>query len=549
MFAGGPRRRLRAKTTVADVGVAIASVAVAMSGNHDVWQPAFLDEQDLTEEEKQKRKAVYLVTLPHPRNGVSNTSGLASPGEFDRKAVVQLFLDVFANPVHVDAASSSRQGTKLRLEKMVVFRELHAVDESGVRHPHYHVALQASESFRFAPYKRALRVRYKLASHWSCTHEGYWSAVRYGYFPSPPKKSQADLDEAYEPWMREGQHPALFDAAQEPNTAPALKRRRETAVLSASAQGNAEPKASEIDLYPIIVRHNIRNTPDDPWAAKRLIALLKAQASPALFNMAFRIRQKLPSLIDDVWTWETVEEDLAVLGQSRLDRLAAVASSPCICRGQWQQCANYVFQANNIPAAEFCHDLYRALGYGRHESIPVMTLVGKTGGEGKSFLLAPLRTVFGREFVQESPQRGSFALLGLETKRVAILDEWEFNRTEPIPLSVQLLWFEGKPFLISRPQTSYIGHLLYQGSAPVFITTKAVHMHPYVEAAEAALAAGSMCEETMLLRRLKLYHFCEKLPLPEGVVVPTCGACFAQMVLQYASAYSSTYSFGGSAGT
>ena len=317
--------------------------------------------------------------------------------------------------------------------------------------------------------------------------------------------------------------------------------------MSASAQGTAEPKASEIDLYPLIVRHNIRNTPDDPWASKRLIALLKSQASPALFNMAFRIRHKLSSLIDDVWTWETVEDDLAVLGQSRVDRLAEAARSPCLCQGRWLECANYVFQANKIPAAEFCYDVYRALAYGRHESTPVMTLVGKRSGEGKSFLFSPLRTIFAKEYIQESPQRGSFALLGLETKRVAILDEWEFNRVEPIPFAVQLLWLEGKPFPINRPQTTYVGHLLYQGSAPIFITAKATNLEPYVQAAQAAEEAGSMCDETMLLRRLKMYHFCEKLPLPVGVVVPTCGTCFAQMVLQYASAYNSAHGFGGSA--
>ena len=261
--------------------------------------------------------------------------------------------------------------------------------------------------------------------------------------------------------------------------------------------------------------------------------------------MAFRNRNKLSSLIDDVWSWETVEEDLALLGQSRLDRLASAASSPCVCQGQWRQCAEYVLQANRINGPELCYDIYRSLAYGRHESVPVVTLSGKQGGEGKSFLVAPLREIYGREYVQECPQKGSFALLGLETKRVAVLDEWEFDRVDPVSFSIQLLWFEGKPFPISRPQSNFVGHLLYQGTAPIFITTKDKHLAPYLEAADAAVRTGSVCDESMLVRRLKVYHFSEKLPMPPGVVVPNCGACFAQMVVQYASFRNSQYSEGG----
>ena len=203
MLAAAVRRRLKVKTCVTDVRTPVASVVASASAaaSEDTWQVTFLEQEDLTQEEKSKRKKVYLVTLPHPRNGLSNSHGLACPGEFDRKAIVQLFLDVFANPLHIDAASSSRQGTKLTLEKLVVFREMHDVDDNGVRQPHYHVALVASDTFRFASYKRALRVRHNLASHWSCSHEGYWSAVRYGIFWTP-KKPQAELDAHPEAWAR-----------------------------------------------------------------------------------------------------------------------------------------------------------------------------------------------------------------------------------------------------------------------------------------------------------------------------------------------------------
>ena len=94
-----------------------------------------------------------------------------------------------------------------------------------------------------------------------------------------------------------------------------------------------------------------------------------------------------------------------MLGQSRLERFAAVAQSSCVCQCQGRQCAEYVLQANNIQAPEFCFDIYRALAYGRHESIPVVTLAGKRGGEGKSFLLAPLREIYGKEYTYRNAHR------------------------------------------------------------------------------------------------------------------------------------------------
>ena len=91
----------------------------------------------------------------------------------------------------------------------------------------------------------------------------------------------------------------------------------------------------------------------------------------------------------------------------------------------------------------------------------------------KSFLLAPLRALYGPGHVQSTPQRGNFPLLGLETKKVVLLDDWCFDDTI-LPLPTQLLWYEGKPFPLPRPQNSshYQGHLLYEGTAPIFVTVK-----------------------------------------------------------------------------
>ena len=62
-----PTRRLRRKTSlgqaVVTVAIQLAAVAAVAAGG---WLPDFLDAEELAPEDEDKRKQVYLVTLPHP---------------------------------------------------------------------------------------------------------------------------------------------------------------------------------------------------------------------------------------------------------------------------------------------------------------------------------------------------------------------------------------------------------------------------------------------------------------------------------------------------
>ena len=539
----GPRRRLRRKTTVGQLalGVVAACFAAGVVGAAapapplgDGWTDDFVCGEELNKEDKRKRKAVYLVTLPHPRValGLEARAGLRPPGDLSREDIARMFVDVFRAPEHVDPARHRRGAPTLTLERLVVFREPHRVaDTDGRFHDHYHVALVASNTFRFAAYKNALRTRYKLASHWSCSHDGYWSAVRYGVMPSP-KKTQDGLDATPLTWCRRGEHPSLFDSAQEPTTAAALQGRREHAVKKASAEGNQEPRATEMDLYPIIVRQGFRNTPEEPWAEKKLILHLKTYGSPALVKLAWKIRSKLSSIIDDVWAWDTVGETLAALGQSRLEALTAAAASPCVCDGDWHEYVRGVFAANHISEKDLCRDVYTALVHGRSETMPVVVLAGARGGEGKSIFLKGLWAVFGRERVFAAPDKGGFPLLGLESAKVAFLDEWRFNASV-LPYAMQCLWYDGSALPIVRPQNipGATGHLLYQGKAPIFVTTKYQDLDRLQQASaddpETGLPGNG--DASMILRRLKIYRFSQRMVKPKRQL-PYCGRCFARLV-------------------
>ena len=122
------------------------------------------------------------------------------------------------------------------------------------------------------------------------------------------------------------------------------------------------------------------------------------------------------------------------------------------------------------------------------------------------------------------PVKGNFPFLGIESAKIALLDEWRFDETV-VPISDQLLWYEGKPLPTARPQTgrnAASGHFLYKGTAPVFVTTK---LDAVTDVSRLATQAPSG-EHSMLLRRLSLYHFSQSIPKPPGGIVP-CPRCFA----------------------
>eukprot|EP00973_Karenia_brevis_P008522 1152378-Karenia_brevis.AAC.1 len=55
----------------------------------------------------------------------------------------------------------------------------------------------------------------------------------------------------------------------------------------------------------------------------------------------------------------------------------------CTCGGKWLEHVTLAFRMNNIPVADLCKDVLRAITEGRAESTPIIVLAGARGGEGK----------------------------------------------------------------------------------------------------------------------------------------------------------------------
>ena len=481
-----------------------------------------------------KARSVYLVTLPHPKQ-VTSAGGrqLTAPGSKSRREILRIFLECCAEPLYVSAVSRSRQEA-IPIKHAGVFRELHREDAEGDAHPHDHLAVKGMREFMYMPIKRALMERHGIASHWSCSHSGYWSVVRYVYWPNPPKKPDAALDKQYVLWPPSGatKHPDLAECCNEPTTAAAIAARRLKTDRKAADLGKSAPRIAEVDVWPIVVKNKIRNTPDDPNAVKKLMHWSLDHATIPMRDFLFK-HQSLSSLIDKIWLWEDVKVDLAHAQRGRFESLQVAAQKVCVCGGEWVRVVMESFRLNGINAADLCRDILESLVHGRSESMPVVVLAGLRGGEGKSFFLKALFSVFGNDYVMGSPQAGAFPLLELPSKKVTFLDEWRFGQ-DVLPYATQCLWYDGSavPINYAQNRPGQTGHPPYRGTAPVFVTTKAADLKDLAwwAADDPQTGHPRNGDASMIMRRLEVYSYEHRIPKPPPRL-PFCGRCFAHMVL------------------
>ncbi len=181
-----------------------------------------------------KRQMVFLVTLaaktcvnlldPNRKRLRKKTKtedeGLRDPSTMSREEVRDAVLDAVANPAADGPAGGRPRTRELHVCKLVTVREPHILAERF----HFHIGLKLSGETRFLPLKLALRKRSNLASHWSTSHTMLWSVIRYLTVPSQTKHV---VDVTPLVWTHDGGALNLFEEAQEPFNARALKRRRE----------------------------------------------------------------------------------------------------------------------------------------------------------------------------------------------------------------------------------------------------------------------------------------------------------------------------------
>ena len=475
-----------------------------------------------------KRQA-YLVTLPCPRPGSVSSTGqpLVAPGSKTKAEVLACFLDACAHPDYANAWQGGH--SRVELDKAGLWREFHEERQQRDEHDHIAALAQKGHDFRYLPVKRALLLRHGIASHWSCTHTGYWSCVRYCAMASP-KKPDGAIDKAPELWSRQGAHPPVIDCCYAPVTERALTAKRQKMASAAAAAGKGEPKVNDLDVWALVVRSGVRNSEDDQTAHLQLAAYAKEHCGEAMVQYLFRRRHVLRKMIDDIWEWENVEQALAVARRTRLDALTAAEQAPCVCQGEWTAFVRSSLWQNGIRASELCYDILDALTRGRSETTPVIVLGGRQGGEGKSCFLKPLHSVYyGQDQVFATPESGNFPLMNLPGSKVAFLDDYRFN-PDVVSWGTTQLWFDGSHVPIGQPQhvAGHSGNIKYKGTAPIFITCKLSDLEWLEWYAAINPDTGNPwdSEASMIMRRLKVYRFTQKVPKPRSQI-PFCAHCFA----------------------
>ena len=118
------------------------------------------------------------------------------------------------------------------------------------------------------------------------------------------------------------------------------------------------------------------------------------------------------------------------------------------------------------------------------------------------------------------------------------MDEWRFD-DETLSFKTQCLWYDGSAVPVARPQNQagVTGHALYRWSAPLFATTKLSDIQALAAAAADDPTTGRPkdAEASMLLRRLKIYSFTQRLPsVHNEPKIAFCGHCFSTLVLTQA---------------
>ena len=480
---------------------------------------------------------VYLITFAYPKKALSvDGYVLVASSASTKTEIMAKVLDACYNPDSRNPANA--ESVSVDINRSGVWREWHKQGDDGQWHQHDHVPVLAFGSFRYLAVKRALQKRHGLASHWS-KHPGYWSMVRYLSMPSPTKP-MSSLDPWPVLWQKGGVHPPVIDCCYAPVTAKASEAKRLKMVHEAAETGAKEPKINDLDVWALVVRAGIRNTKDNRQAHLRLAAYAKEHCGEAFVHYLWKRRLQLPSMIDDFWLWENVEEAAAVAERTRVESLRYASTTACSCNGLWISFIAGSFMQNGIDVRALCCDVWGALRDGRSETTPVVVLAGLSGGEGKSIFLKALLNVFpgvGAIF-NTSRESGNFPLLDLPNAKVAFLDEYRFD-PEIISWASMCLWFDGSDLPIGRPQNvqGMSGNMVYKGSAPIFVTTKLCDLKRLQEQAQINPSTGSPwdTDAAMLCRRMKVYSFTHRVAKPSARF-ECCAKCFAELLRTQAGA-------------
>ena len=281
------------------------------------------------DEDDAARSFVYLITfaaLVNERTNLAQGEQLRDPSTMTREEMANAVFDAVAHPVLGPEACPARGGRprtqKITPEKLVAAREKHHTSDKH----HGHVALKLSAKSRFMPYKLALRRRSHLASHWSTTHAQFWSAVRYLVAHSD-RKPVVDLHVlTWPPEMN------MFEEAQEPFNAKALKQRREAKALAPPAAAEPPKKKAKaetftkLDFTALVLSEKLTS-------ANKVMVYVQKKGSVIMQAFVNKHQRRLGEYIDDAFAWGRAQASVDAEEMSDWGLIEREAKGTCQCGG------------------------------------------------------------------------------------------------------------------------------------------------------------------------------------------------------------------------
>ena len=452
------RLRLRTKTTPVTTQTPVVSNA-----DEDATDEAWM--QDLGEEPANGKQLVYVLTFARVLPDRLAAGDLIDVTTLEREQVLTCVLDAWENPMQ-SSGGRPRESDEPVVKKAIVYEEFH---EDGSKH--FHVMIELRSQMRFALAKRTLMSRHKLACHFGATHTQWWSAVRYGFYPTT-KKPKTDKKPLC--WTCPGIPPIdLFEDSQQPYQAHAWVARREGKDREAESKGT-NTFFTKLDFTSLVLDKNLRSKAS-------VLRYFQEKGTVAMQAFVSKHQRKLHDFLDDAFEWEQACETAAAEEQTDWALICMTAGKEC---AHGDDCAYHLAaqeffarNARNFSMEDLAQALRLVLVAGPSKQARVPFLVGATN-TGKSSLVDSFDQVFGASRVYHLPAvtDPKYALRNwMKNKRFVLWDEFspvEFAHHNVLPVTVFKKAFNGQWFEIQVPQSFHDGNVDFRWQRGAVFTNK-----------------------------------------------------------------------------
>ena len=109
-------------------------------------------------------------------------------------------------------------------------------------------------SYRFLPFKQALRRRWGIATYWNTSHTQLWSAIRYVHCTTQHKPV---VDKRPEVWTRCGRKDHLYEESQEPFQAKAWNEHRERQISEPLVKKAKKECFTKLNFTATVLEHRL----------------------------------------------------------------------------------------------------------------------------------------------------------------------------------------------------------------------------------------------------------------------------------------------------